>query len=65
MLGADYGDQPERGGHFAALEQPAKLWADIEEFLGVAWGMEEKVKGEEGRRSQRCNDVADRESTEL
>lgn len=27
----------EHGGHFAALEQPAELWADVEEFVSVVW----------------------------
>jgi microsomal epoxide hydrolase len=27
----------ERGGHFAALEQPKVLWEDVEEFVGKAW----------------------------
>lgn len=27
----------ERGGHFAALEKPAELWEDVEEFVGKAW----------------------------
>ncbi|KAL6705990.1 hypothetical protein ACN47E_006269 [Coniothyrium glycines] len=29
--------QHERGGHFAALEKPKELWADVEEFVGKAW----------------------------
>lgn len=29
--------QHERGGHFAALERPRELWADVEEFVGKAW----------------------------
>ncbi|KAF2033047.1 epoxide hydrolase-like protein [Setomelanomma holmii] len=29
--------QHEKGGHFAALERPEELWADVEEFVGVAW----------------------------
>lgn len=27
----------EKGGHFAALEQPAELWKDVEEFVEIAW----------------------------
>jgi microsomal epoxide hydrolase len=27
----------EKGGHFAALDRPEKLWADIKEFLGLVW----------------------------
>lgn len=27
----------ERGGHFAALERPAELWTDVEEYVKVAW----------------------------
>ena len=27
----------EHGGHFAALERPEILWADVEEFVKVAW----------------------------
>jgi microsomal epoxide hydrolase len=27
----------EKGGHFAALERPEELWADVEEFVRVAW----------------------------
>ena len=26
-----------KGGHFAALEQPQVLWSDVEEFLKMAW----------------------------
>ncbi|KAF2820739.1 epoxide hydrolase-like protein [Ophiobolus disseminans] len=29
--------QHERGGHFAALEKPRELWADVEEFAGKVW----------------------------
>jgi microsomal epoxide hydrolase len=29
--------QHERGGHFAALEMPKELWADVEEFAGKVW----------------------------
>jgi microsomal epoxide hydrolase len=29
--------QHERGGHFAALEQPKVLWEDVEEYVGKAW----------------------------
>jgi microsomal epoxide hydrolase len=29
--------QHEHGGHFAALERPEDLWADVEEFAGKAW----------------------------
>jgi len=29
--------QHERGGHFAALEKPDELWADVEEFAGKVW----------------------------
>jgi microsomal epoxide hydrolase len=29
--------QHDKGGHFAALEQPEQLWADVEEFVRVAW----------------------------
>ena len=25
------------GGHFAALEKPAELWGDVEEFVKIAW----------------------------
>ena len=32
-----YYKRHERGGHFAALEKPAELWADVEEFVGTAW----------------------------
>jgi microsomal epoxide hydrolase len=27
----------EKGGHFAALEQPEELFADVEEFVKKAW----------------------------
>lgn len=27
----------ETGGHFAAMEKPHELWADVEEFVKVAW----------------------------
>lgn len=27
----------ERGGHFAALEQPRELWEDVEEFVEKVW----------------------------
>ena len=27
----------EKGGHFAAMERPRKLWEDVEEFLQMAW----------------------------
>lgn len=27
----------ERGGHFAALERPAALWADVVEFVEKTW----------------------------
>ncbi|KAF7968873.1 hypothetical protein HWV62_29144 [Athelia sp. TMB] len=27
----------EKGGHFAALEQPEVLWADVEEFMAQVW----------------------------
>lgn len=27
----------ESGGHFAALERPETLWADVEEFVKAAW----------------------------
>lgn len=27
----------ESGGHFAALEKPKELWADVEEFVAIAW----------------------------
>jgi microsomal epoxide hydrolase len=27
--------QHEQGGHFAALERPEELWADVEEFVRV------------------------------
>jgi microsomal epoxide hydrolase len=27
----------ERGGHFAALERPAELWQDVEEFANKVW----------------------------
>lgn len=30
-------NQHERGGHFAALEQPKALWGDVEEFAKKAW----------------------------
>jgi hypothetical protein len=29
--------QHDQGGHFAALERPAELWADVQEFAGKAW----------------------------
>ncbi|GAB7351144.1 hypothetical protein MBLNU459_g1599t1 [Dothideomycetes sp. NU459] len=29
--------QHTSGGHFAAMEKPEVLWADVEEFVGVAW----------------------------
>lgn len=29
--------QHEKGGHFAALEQPKELLADVEEYVKVAW----------------------------
>lgn len=29
--------QHEHGGHFAALERPAELWGDVEEFVGKVW----------------------------
>jgi microsomal epoxide hydrolase len=32
-----YYRQHERGGHFAALEQPETFWSDIEAFVGKAW----------------------------
>ena len=31
----------DKGGHFATLERPKELWADIEEFVGMV------VKGRE------------------
>jgi len=27
----------EKGGHFAALERPETLWADVEEWVKMAW----------------------------
>lgn len=27
----------DKGGHFAALERPETLWADVEEFVKIAW----------------------------
>ena len=27
----------EKGGHFAALEQPEVLWQDIEDFVAEFW----------------------------
>jgi microsomal epoxide hydrolase len=30
-------EQHESGGHFAALEKPEELWADMKEFVGKAW----------------------------
>jgi microsomal epoxide hydrolase len=30
-------NQHEKGGHFAALEQPKELFADVEEFANKAW----------------------------
>lgn len=30
-------EQHESGGHFAALEKPEELWADVEKFVKVAW----------------------------
>jgi microsomal epoxide hydrolase len=27
----------EKGGHFAALECPQELWADVQEWSGKAW----------------------------
>lgn len=36
-------DMHESGGHFAALEKPRELWADVEGFVGVAWGQGKKV----------------------
>ena len=27
----------ESGGHFAALERPETLWADVEEWVKAAW----------------------------
>lgn len=29
--------QHDSGGHFAAMEKPAELLADVEAFVGVAW----------------------------
>ena len=29
--------QHESGGHFAAMEKAEILWADVEEFIKVAW----------------------------
>jgi pimeloyl-ACP methyl ester carboxylesterase len=29
--------QHDQGGHFAALERPAELWADVQEFADKAW----------------------------
>lgn len=30
-------NQHEKGGHFAALEQPKELFSDVEEFVKKAW----------------------------
>lgn len=38
--------QDAKGGHFAAHEVPEAFWKDIEDFLGVAWRMEENVKSD-------------------
>lgn len=33
-----------QGGHFAALERPADMLSDIEDFIKVAWGQPEKAR---------------------
>ncbi|ODN84297.1 hypothetical protein L202_00277 [Cryptococcus amylolentus CBS 6039] len=38
--------QHDAGGHFAALEKPDVLWADIEDFVGTQW---EKCSRKTGR----------------
>lgn len=34
----------KRGGHFAFLEHPDVLWADLEEYVEYIWGHEQEVK---------------------
>lgn len=34
-----YFKQHEKGGHFAAMERPQELWADVEEYLQVVKGV--------------------------
>lgn len=41
-----YNKEHSSGGHFAALEKPEVLWADVQEFVKVAWGQPRKAKGE-------------------
>ena len=32
-----YRQQKNGGGHFAALEKPQELWADVEEYVQLVW----------------------------
>jgi microsomal epoxide hydrolase len=34
----------EKGGHFAAMERPEDLWADVEGFVKEAWGKKDGSK---------------------
>ena len=32
-----YSNVHKSGGHFAALEEPAELWKDVEDFVKIVW----------------------------